>query len=161
MKKNFALLGITILLAAQNVFAVDVHNLAGNGLETLSDTLSLRESTVRAHFVNQNRSALRLATVSETELRERGASRTYTEMLRGLPSLYATSESGSYGDAKLNIRGFGQENISVLLNGIPISGLVSGGLYWNNWMGLADATWAVQVQKGVGASMLSDGSVGG
>ena len=44
MKKNFALLGITILLAAQNVFAVDVHNLAGNGLETLSDTLSLRES---------------------------------------------------------------------------------------------------------------------
>ena len=99
MKKNFALLGITILLAAQNVFAVDVHNFAGNGLETLSDTLSLRESTVRAHFVNQNRSALRLATVSETELRERGASRTYPEMLRGLPSLYATSESGSYGDA--------------------------------------------------------------
>ena len=161
MKKNFALLGITILLAAQNVFAVDVRNFAGNGLETLSDTLSLRESTVRAHFVNQNRSALRLATVSETQLRERGASRTYPEMLRGLPSLYATSESGSYGDAKLNIRGFGQENISVLLNGIPISGLVSGGMYWNNWMGLADATWAVQVQKGVGASMLSDGSVGG
>lgn len=161
MKKNFALLGITILLAAQNVFAVDVHNLAGNGLETLSDTVSLRESTVRAHFVNQNRSALRLATISETQLRERGASRTYPEMLRGLPSLYATSESGSYGDAKLNIRGFGQENISVLLNGIPISGLVSGGMYWNNWMGLADATWAVQVQKGVGASMLSDGSVGG
>ena len=76
MKKNFALLGITILLAAPNVLAVDVHNFAGNGLETLSDTLSLRESTVRAHFVNQNRSALRLATVSETELRDRGASRT-------------------------------------------------------------------------------------
>lgn len=182
MQKNFALLGITILLAAQNVLAVDVHNLVGDDLKTSSDylsytslaleelepidfvssdTLNLRESTVRAHFVNQNRSALRLATISETQLRERGASRTYPEMLRGLPSLYATSESGSYGDAKLNIRGFGQENISVLLNGIPISGLVSGGMYWNNWMGLADATWAVQVQKGVGASMLSDGSVGG
>ena len=34
-------------------------------------------------------------------------------------------------------------------------------MYWNNWMGLADATYAVQVQKGVGASLLSDGSVGG
>ena len=28
-------------------------------------------------------------------------------------------------------------------------------------MGLADATYAIQVQKGVGASLLSDGSVGG
>ena len=50
-------------------------------------------------------------------------------MLKGIPSLYATSESGSYGDAKLNIRGFAQENLSVLLNGIPISGLVSGSMY--------------------------------
>ncbi|MGN0195228.1 MAG: TonB-dependent receptor [Candidatus Cryptobacteroides sp.] len=75
--------------------------------------------------------------------------------------MYATSESGSYGDAKLNIRGFSQENISVSLNGIPISGLTSGGMYWNNWMGLAGATSAIQVQKGAGASMLTDCSVGG
>ena len=84
MQKNFALLGITILLAAQNVLAVDVHNFVGDDLKTSSDyspytslpleelepidfvssdTLNLRESTVRAHFVNQNRSALRLATI--------------------------------------------------------------------------------------------------
>ena len=129
--------------------------------EVPTEILTLRESIVNAYFANQNRSALRLAVIDEKQLRDRGASRTYPELLKGIPSLYATSESGSYGDAKLNIRGFGQENISVLLNGIPISGLVSGGMYWNNWMGLADATWAVQVQKGVGASMLSDGSVGG
>lgn len=129
--------------------------------EVPTEILTLRESIVNAYFANQNRTALRLAVIDEKQLRDRGASRTYPELLKGIPSLYATSESGSYGDAKLNIRGFGQENISVLLNGIPISGLVSGGMYWNNWMGLADATWAVQVQKGVGASMLSDGSVGG
>lgn len=179
MRKNILLMGITILAAAQVVSAADVHELAGDGLKTSIfntdeampsgdvpieyplDTLSIRETVVNANFASPNRSALRLATVDERQLRQRGASRTYPELLRGLPSLYATSETGSYGDAKLNIRGFGQENISVLLNGIPISGLVTGGMYWNNWMGLADATWAVQVQKGVGASMLSDGSVGG
>ena len=213
MKKNFILMGITILIATPAVCATDVHTNVRNGVkeavrtesdasrastglngaltkigtptetanetlakkEALMDsvnydpnystenetTLNLREAVINAYFANQNRTALRLVTIDEKQLRDRGASRTYPELLKGLPSIYATSEAGSYGDAKLNIRGFGQENISVLLNGIPISGLVSGGMYWNNWMGLADATWAVQVQKGVGASMLSDGSVGG
>ena len=82
-------------------------------------------------------------------------------MIRNIPGVYSTSETGSFGDAKINIRGFKQENISVLLNGIPISGLTSGSMYWNNWMGLSDATRAIQVQKGVGNSMLSDNSVGG
>ena len=126
-----------------------------------SDTLTLRDVIVSSTFSKVSRSPLRLATIDSETLRERAAARTYPELLKGIPSLYATSESGSYGDAKLNIRGFGQENISVLLNGIPISGLVTGSMYWNNWMGLADATYAVQVQKGVGASLLSDGSVGG
>lgn len=148
MKKKYLFAVIIILMAAPRAWAV-------------CDTLNLQASIVKAYFDSESRSALRLATIDEQKLRLRGASRTFPELLKGLPSLYATSESGSYGDAKMNIRGFGQENISVLLNGIPISGLVSGGMYWNNWMGLADATWAVQVQKGVGASMLSDGSVGG
>lgn len=172
MKKNFILMGITILMATPAVCATDVHGNVKNGdkaavktesekNDTPETTLNLREAVINAYFANQNRTALRLVTIDEKQLRDRGASRTYPELLKGLPSLYATSEAGSYGDAKLNIRGFGQENIAVLLNGIPISGLVSGGMYWNNWMGLADATWAVQVQKGVGASMLSDGSVGG
>ena len=147
-------MGITILAAARATCTADVHGSA-------ADTLSIQTAVVNANFADQSRSALRLATVGEEKLRQRGASRTYPELLKGLPGLYATSESGSYGDAKLNIRGFGQENISVLLNGIPISGLVTGGMFWNNWMGLADATRAIQVQKGVGASMLSDGSVGG
>ena len=165
-------MGITILMATPAVCATDVHGNVKNGdkaavktesekNDTPETTLNLREAVINAYFANQNRTALRLVTIDEKQLRDRGASRTYPELLKGLPSLYATSEAGSYGDAKLNIRGFGQENIAVLLNGIPISGLVSGGMYWNNWMGLADATWAVQVQKGVGASMLSDGSVGG
>ena len=125
-------MGITIHVAALAMCAADAHAAAGNGKDNTTDdtpveTLTLRESVVNAHFANQNRTALRLAVIDEKQLRDRGAMRTYPELLKGLPSLYATSESGSYGDAKLNIRGFGQENIAILLNGIPISGLVSGG----------------------------------
>lgn len=163
---GIAILSAPVLRAGDSVpgggrTAAEIVTEAPVSLVGESDTLTLRDVIVSSTFSNVSRSPLRLTTIDSETLRERAAARTYPELLKGIPSLYATSESGSYGDAKLNIRGFGQENISVLLNGIPISGLVTGSMYWNNWMGLADATYAVQVQKGVGASLLSDGSVGG
>lgn len=165
MKTHFFLVGIAILSAALPVSAADVQVHDGldapNQYQTVSDTLSLREATVTATFSNEKSSPLRLSSVDNTMLKSRAASRTFPELLKGIPGLYATSEAGHYGDAKLNVRGFRQENIAVTLNGIPISGLVSGSMYWNNWMGLADATYAIQLQKGIGSSMLTDGSVGG
>lgn len=125
------------------------------------DTLSIAESAVTSHFSDSRKSPLRLTTIDHSTVRQRAVAKSYPEMLKEIPGLYATSESGSFGDAKVNIRGFKQENISILLNGIPISGQTSGNMYWNNWMGLADATYAIQVQKGVGSSMLADNSVGG
>ena len=125
------------------------------------NSLSLQEVKVVSSFKRTSSSALRLTTIDNSQIAVRATARTYTELLKSVPGVYATAESGSYGDAKVNIRGFKQENISVLLNGIPISGLTSGNMFWNNWMGLTDATYAVQVQKGVGGSMLSDNSVGG
>ena len=173
------LMGIAILMSAQFLQAADVPS--GNPAPsattpvpsveatpfqigytaTLCDTLTLQEVTVNASFSSPKNSPLRLTTVDNETLKARTAARTYPELLKGIPGVYATAETGSYGDAKFNIRGFGQENIAVLLNGIPISGLTSGNMFWNNWLGLADATYAIQLQKGVGASMLSDGSVGG
>jgi len=121
----------------------------------------LKEIILSASFINERSSPLRLKTISHAEIERKAVGVTYPELLKDIPGIYATSESGSYGDAKINIRGFKQENISVMLNGIPISGLVTGNMFWNNWMGLADATNSIQVQKGIGASMLSDNSVGG
>lgn len=180
--KRRVLMGIAILVSALSMQAVDVRSgsaaskiitsavssdetaeisSAELSEDTLSDTLNLQEVTVRAVFSDPGNSPLRLTTIDSETLRSRAAARTYPELLKGIPGVYATAETGSYGDAKFNIRGFSQENIAVLLNGIPISGLTSGNMFWNNWMGLADATYAIQLQKGVGASMLSDGSVGG
>ena len=161
MKTHFFLVGIAILPAALSVCAADVLARENSAPKFLADTLSLQEVTVSASFPDSKRSPLRLTVVDNATIKSRAASRTFPELMKGIPGLYATSESGSYGDAKMNIRGFRQENTAVMLNGIPISGLVSGSMFWNNWMGLADATYAVQLQKGIGSSMLVDGSVGG
>lgn len=163
MKTHFFLMGIAILPAALAVCAEDVlaYEIPAPKTYITNDTLSLQEVTVSAVFPDSKRSPLRLTTIDNATIKSRAAARTYPELMKGIPGLYATSESGSYGDAKMNIRGFRQENIAVMLNGIPISGLVSGSMFWNNWMGLADATYTIQLQKGTGSSMLTDGSVGG
>lgn len=124
-------------------------------------TLLIKEIVVSSGVKRKNVSPLRLVDIDEKTIAVEAAGKTYPELLQDIPGIYATAETGSYGDAKINIRGFKQENISVLLNGIPISGLTSGSMYWNNWLGLTDATANIQVQKGVGGSMLSDNSVGG
>lgn len=123
--------------------------------------VNLDEIKISASFLPERHSPLRLKSISQSEIMGRSAAKTYPELIGSIPGVFATSESGSYGDAKINIRGFKQENISVMLNGIPISGLTTGNMYWNNWAGLSDATTAIQVQKGPGASMLSDNSMGG
>ncbi len=124
-------------------------------------SILIKEIIVSSGVKKKNTSPLRLVDIDEKTIAVQAAGKTYPELLRDIPGIYATAETGSYGDAKINIRGFKQENISVLLNGIPISGLTSGSMYWNNWLGLTDATATIQVQKGVGGSMLSDNSVGG
>lgn len=123
--------------------------------------INLNEITVSASFLPEKTSPLRIKTINSSDISTKSVGQTYPEIMKSIPGIYATAESGSYGDARINIRGFKQENISVLLNGIPISGLTTGGMYWNNWIGLTDATNSVQVQKGPGASMLSDNSMGG
>ena len=157
--------GIALMLLTGAVASAATHQTnQKNLLFAVQDTTlsaNLGEVILTASFLNERRSPLRLATVDKSRIEKRPVGSTYPELLRDIPGVFATSESGSYGDARINIRGFKQENISVMLNGIPISGLVTGNMFWNNWLGLAEATHAIQVQKGIGGSMLSDNSVGG
>lgn len=130
--------------------------------EVVKDTtITLQEVSVRANFSDERQTPLNITTITPQQIRLHATDPNYVGMMQGVPGVYATASTGSYGDATLNMRGFKQDNIAIMLNGIPIQGLTSGSMYWNNWMGLADATWAVQLQKGMGASMLADCAMGG
>ena len=131
------------------------------GDASVSDTISLQEIFVRGNFLSEKVTPLNLTTITPADIRLHSTAPNYVEMMQGTPGVFATASTGNYGDATLNIRGFKQENIAILLNGIPIQGLTSGSMYWNNWMGLADATYAIQIQKGMGGSMLADCAMGG
>lgn len=152
---------LTIITLALSFNAMAAENNEEKSYPQDTTSLLLEQITVSAGIKNARTSPLRLQSVDDSQIKSKAVGRTYPELLKEIPGIYSTAETGSYGDAKINIRGFKQENISVLLNGIPISGLTTGNMFWNNWLGLTDATATIQVQKGIGGSMLSDNSVGG
>ena len=101
------------------------------------------------------------STIKAAEIQERLGSQEFPEILNNTPSVYATKSGGGFGDSRINIRGFSQENIAVLINGVPVNDMENGRVYWSNWAGLSDVTTAMQVQRGLGSSKLAISSVGG
>lgn len=102
-----------------------------------------------------------VSTIKFAEIEEKLGSQEFPEILRSTPSVYTTKSGGGFGDSRINIRGFAQENVAVLINGVPVNDMENGRVYWSNWAGLSDVTSAMQVQRGLGSSKLAISSVGG
>jgi len=116
---------------------------------------------VMSSFITDRRTPIAVSTVQAQTIEQKIGNQDYPEILKMTPGIYATKEGGGSGDDRLTIRGFQQENVSLLLNGVPVSSMENGLVYWSNWAGLTDATEAIQVQRGLGASRVAMNSVGG
>lgn len=102
-----------------------------------------------------------VSTIRAVEIQERLGTQEFPEVLATTPSVYVTKQGGGFGDARINIRGFNQRNVAVMINGMPVNDMENGWVYWSNWAGLSDVTSAIQVQRGLGSSKLAISSVGG
>jgi len=102
-----------------------------------------------------------VSTIKAAEIQEKLGSQEFPEILNNTPSVYVTKQGGGFGDSRINIRGFDQRNVAVMINGVPVNDMENGAVYWSNWAGLSDVTSAMQVQRGLGSSKLAISSVGG
>jgi outer membrane cobalamin receptor len=102
-----------------------------------------------------------VSTIKAAEIQAKLGNQEFPEMLVNTPSVYATKSGGGFGDSRINIRGFDQRNIAVMINGMPVNDMENSAVYWSNWAGLSDVTSAMQVQRGLGSSKLAISSVGG
>ena len=82
-------------------------------------------------------------------------------VLNSTPSVFSTVQGGGAGDSRINLRGFDQHNIAIMINGVPINDMENAWVYWSNWDGLGDATSSIQIQRGLSATTLATPSVGG
>lgn len=126
-----------------------------------STAIGLQEVEVFADVVEDRRTPIAVSNVGEIEIDEQLGGMALPEILNSTPGIYATQGDGSYGDAYVNIRGFGPEEIVFMINGVPTNDMETGTMYWANFAGLSEVTRSMQVQRGLGASKLAVSSVGG
>lgn len=99
--------------------------------------------------------------VTKADMEVRLGSQDIPMVLNTTPSVYATQQGGGAGDARINVRGFNQRNVAVMINGVPQNDMENGWVYWSNWDGVGDATSSIQMQRGLSAVNLATPSIGG
>jgi hypothetical protein len=102
-----------------------------------------------------------VSTIKAAEIQKKIGTQDVTMTLVNTPSVYVAGQAGGFGDSRISVRGFAQDNTAYLLNGQPINGMEDGKMYWSNWSGINDIASAIQIQRGLGASKLAISSVGG
>ncbi len=137
----------------------NVLNLGVVKLQT--EAIGLGDVTVTASVAVRRKTPVAISVVEPMEIEAKLSTQEFPEMLKSTPGVYATKTGGAFGDSRINLRGFEQANIAVMINGVPMNDMEWGGLYWSNWAGLSDVTRSMQVQRGLGASKVSSPSVGG
>ncbi|WP_317126181.1 TonB-dependent receptor [Flavobacterium hiemivividum] len=102
-----------------------------------------------------------VSTIKAAEIQAKVGTSDITQTMVNTPSVYVAGQAGGFGDSRISVRGFAQDNTAFLLNGQPINGMEDGKIYWSNWSGMSDIASAVQIQRGLGSSKLAISSVGG
>ncbi|MFT4696747.1 MAG: outer membrane receptor protein involved in Fe transport [Urechidicola sp.] len=125
------------------------------------NSIGIAEVSVIASIAIDRKTPVAVSTIKGEDIEAKLGNQEFPEILKSTPSVYVTKTGGGFGDARINVRGFDQTNIAVMINGIPVNDMENGRVYWSNWAGLSDVTSNLQVQRGLGASKLAVPSVGG
>jgi outer membrane receptor for Fe3+-dicitrate len=140
--------------------SVDLGNIV-----LLTDASQLQEVVVIGKGIidvaKERKTPIAVSTIKAVEIQEKVGTADVTQAMVNTPSVYVAGQSGGYGDSRITVRGFQQDNTAFLLNGQPINGMEDGKMYWSNWSGMSDIANFIQVQRGLGSSKLAISSVGG
>lgn len=130
-------------------------------IQLIPESYSLDEITISSGLVKEGNTPITISTVQAKTIHNELGDRPLPFSLTNTPGVFTFRHGGGSGDAEMSIRGFNQENVGVLLNGVPINGVENGLVYWSNWLGLSNAAAEIQIQKGPGFSNIAVNSVGG
>ncbi|PIQ25721.1 MAG: TonB-dependent receptor [Bacteroidetes bacterium CG18_big_fil_WC_8_21_14_2_50_41_14] len=137
----------------------ETHNLGK--VKLASTTFALEGVNIMADRAKERQTPVALSNISKAEIQQQLGSQDLPMIMNMTPGVYATQQGGGAGDARINVRGFNQRNVAIMINGVPVNDMENGWVYWSNWDGIADATSSIQMQRGLSAINLATPSVGG
>ena len=125
------------------------------------DAHALSDVVVTSSVAVARKTPVAVSNVMMDFIEEKLGTQEFPEILKSTPGVHAQKAGGGYGDSEIYMRGFDNNNIAVMVNGVPMNDMENGKVYWSNWAGLTDVTRTMQTQRGLGASKVSAPSVGG
>lgn len=153
---------ITVSYVGFEKFSESVEiNSSSKALNISLRSVKLKEVTVVANVAVDRETPVAFTNITPKKIQEELGTQDLPMLLNTTPGVYATQQGGGDGDTRINIRGFNQRNIGVMIDGVPVNDMENGWVYWSNWFGLDAVTRNVQVQRGLGASKTAIPSVGG
>ena len=150
---------VFLLLMGTTIYAQDSSEDDSMDLEELEEVILVGGGVI--DLAEDRVTPVAVSTITGEEIQKKIGTQDITMTLANTPSIYVAGQSGAFGDTRISVRGFSQDNTAYMLNGQPINGMEDGKMYWSNWSGMNDIANVVQIQRGLGASKLAISSVGG
>jgi iron complex outermembrane receptor protein len=117
---------------------------------------------VTATQATERKSPVTFSNLTPQSLRERYSVQDVPVLLSELPSITTYSENGNgIGYNYINLRGFDQRRISVMINGVPQNDPEDHNVYWIDFPDLLASTDNIQVQRGAGSAFYGPPAIGG
>ncbi len=117
---------------------------------------------VTATRATQQISPVTFSTLERADIRSLYSTQDIPVILSRLPSITFYSENGNgIGYTYINLRGFDQRRISVMINGIPQNDPEDHNVYWIDFPDLLANAQDIQVQRGAGSAFYGPPAIGG
>tara|TARA_A100001011_G_C14313069_1_gene846583 strand:+ start:609 stop:3425 length:2817 start_codon:yes stop_codon:yes gene_type:complete len=162
LPNNTYQLSISYIGYVSQVLSVNIsENSKNNFVVSLESDVILDVVKLIGDQAEFRKTPVSLSNVKLEKIERELAGQSVPMLLNSTPGVYASQQGGGDGDVSINIRGFNQRNVAVMIDGVPMNDMENGWVYWSNWFGLGALTRTIQVQRGLGASKLALPSVGG
>ena len=133
----------------------------GMGTANAADVYQLNPVVVTATRMEEKAGEVpaSVSVITSDQIKQKNI-RTITEAINYLPGVYSDRPQGmSDNSGGISVRGFGESNILVLYDGMPLNNGFSGGINWSTIS--VDDVEKIELVRGAGSSLYGGRAVGG
>lgn len=124
--------------------------------------IQVGEVVVEVNRAKERETPVAFSNISSQEINQKLHSQDAPLLLKGTPGVFSYSTDGvGNGEAVMFVRGFNQNRVQVMINGVPTNDPESNAVFWSNWGAVSSSAANIQVQRGAGSSLYGSGSFGG
>jgi iron complex outermembrane recepter protein len=148
---------VALVLFPPSLFAQDSTRVKADTVFSYLPTVIVTATQAR-----ERETPATFSNLKQEQLTERYSVQDIPVLLSELPSMTFYSENGNgIGYDYVNLRGFDQRRLSVMINGVPQNDPEDHNVYWIDFPDLLGSTGSVQVQRGAGSAFYGPPAIGG